>query len=306
MQVSTMLLTAALTVFGTQNMNAATDGAPAGLPCTVISNYSTDVPADLPAQQGGVLRTINVKAGDQVKKGDVIATVDDELEKLTLAASEQRLAMALAEAENDVNVRYAKAAAAVYKAKYEAVMEATDKVKDAYSRSDVATYLLQWQQYYLQTEQAIHEQNLAAMSVRVREAENELAKHEVARRQIKAPVDGVIEIVKVFEGVWVRAGDPIVQLVQMDKLKINSHFTYGPLTPADVRGKAVLVTVPLARGRVEQFKGVVDSVSSDFGSSGEIHIIVEVVNRRDETTGDWLLMPGMPGTMQIQGIHMTQ
>lgn len=303
MQVSTMLLTAALTVFGTQNMNAATDGAPAGLLCEVSANYQSMVPADLPAQQGGVLRTINVKVGDQVKKGDVIATVDDELEKLTLAASEQRLAMAHAEADNDVNVRYARAAAAVYKAKYLAVEEAVERTPDAFARTERASYLLQWQQYDLQTEQAIHEQNLAGMSVRVREAENELAKHEVARRQIKAPVEGVIEEVKVFEGDWVRAGDPIVRLVQMDKLKINSHFTYGPLTPADVRGKEVLVTVPLARGRVEQFKGIVDSVSSDFGSSGEIRIIVEVVNRRDETTNDWLLMPGMSGTMQIQGIH---
>ncbi len=305
MNVSTMLLTATLTMFGTQNMSAGADSPANSLSCQVVPVYDSEVPADLPAQQGGVLRTINVKAGDQVKKGDVLATVDDELEKLSLAVAEQRLAMARQEAENDVNIKYAQAAAKVYKYKYETVKEATEKVRDAFSKSDVATYLLQWEQYYLQTEQAIHEQNLAGMSVRVREAENKLAEHELARRQIKSPVDGVVEDVMVFEGDWVRAGDAVARLIQMDKLRINSYFIYGRLTPADVRGKDVIVEVQLARGQVGRFKGIVNSTSSDFGS-GEIKITVEVENRKDETTGDWLLMPGMKGTMQIPGVDLTQ
>jgi macrolide-specific efflux system membrane fusion protein len=305
MQVSAMLLTAALTMFGTQNMSAASEDSSPGLPCMVVAIYESDVPADLPAQQGGVLRSINVKVGDQVKPGDVLATVDDEQEKLSLAAAEERLAMAREEAGNDVNVKYAKAAAKVYQYKYETVKDAIDKVPDSFSKSDVVTYLLQWEQYYLQTEQAIHEQNLAKMSVRVREAENKLAQHDLERRQIKAPVEGVIEEVKVFEGNWVRAGEPVVRLIQMDRLKINAAFAYGPLTPADVRGKEALVTVNLARGQIERFKGVVNSTSSIYNSGGKIHITIEVFNRRDEATGDWLLMPGMDGTIQIPGVDLT-
>ncbi len=111
----------------------------------------------------------------------------------------------------------------------------------------------------------------------------------------------MIEEVKQLEGSWVRAGDPIVRLIQMDRLKINGRFNYGSLTPADVRGKPVVVTVPLARGQTGHFKGQVDSTSSDY-SAGQIAILVEVINQKDPQTGDWQLMPGMRGEMHIQGV----
>jgi multidrug resistance efflux pump len=299
MQISTMMLAAALTMFGTQNMSEAADGTPTILPnCTVDALHDSEVPADLPAQQGGTLRSIAARVGDYVKKGDILATVDDELEKLSLEVSKQRLVMAQEEADNDVNERYAKTAAMVHEYRYKMVEEAVQSVPDAYSKSEVMTYLLQAQQFVLQTEQAVHERGLALLSVRVREAEYELAKHELARRQIKAPVDGVIEEVKHVVGDWVRAGEPIVRLVQMDRLKINGSLHYDPLTPADVRGKDVTVTVNLARGRVGTFKGIVDSTGSVYGR-GEFDIVVEVTNERDPDSGDWLLMPGMTATIEI-------
>ncbi len=302
MQISTALLAAALTMFGTPNMSAAADGSTTIIPnCSVFAIHDSDVPADLPAQQGGVLRTINVKIGDQVKKGDVLATVDDQQEKLSVEVSLQRLVMAQEEAKNDVNERYARAAAGVYDYKCKMVEEAVQKVPDAYSYSEVMTYRLQARQYALQTEQAIHERHLASLAVRVREAEYELAKHELERRQIKAPVDGVIEDVYPVDGDWVRAGDPIVRLIKMDRLNIKGTFNYGQLTPGDVRGKDVIVRVPLARNQVGEFTGKVDSTGADFGS-GEIKIIAEVQNRTDPQTGEWLLMPGMRGEMEILNV----
>jgi macrolide-specific efflux system membrane fusion protein len=298
MQVSTMLLAAALAMFGTQNMSGGADQAPTILPnCTINAIHDAPVPADLPAQQGGTLKSIAVKVGDPVKKGDVLATVDDELEKLSLEVSRQRLVMAQEEADNDVNVRYADAAAGVHNYRYQMVMSAVDKVPDAYSKSEVMTYLLQANQFVLQKEQAEHEQNLARISVRVREAENKLAEHELARREIKAPVDGVIEEVKQVVGDWVRAGDPIVRLVQMDRLKINGSLPYDPLTPAAVRGKPVTVKVRLAGGREQAFAGRVDSTGSVYGR-GDFDIIVEVENQKG-ADGDWMLMPGMTATIEI-------
>lgn len=299
MQVSTLLLTAALTMFGTQNMSAAAGGSPTILPnCVVVAMHDSDVPADLPAQQGGVLRTINVKVGDQVKKGDVLATVDDDLKKLSLEAAKQRLVMAQEEAENDVNVRYADVASRVARFKYQTVVEAITKVPETFSKSEVMSYSLTVNPLVLQKEQAEHEQNLARLSVRVREAEYKLAEYELTRRNIKAPVDGVIEEVKQYEGDWVRAGDPIVRLVQIDRLKVNGSLPYGQLTPADVRGKPVTFTVKLVRGQVGRFDGRVDATGSDYGS-GEIRILVELINQKDPQSGDWLLMPGMRGDIQI-------
>ncbi len=297
MQVSTMMLAAALTMFGTQNMSAGADGDPTVLTgCLVEAMYDSFVPADLPAQQGGTLRSIAVKVGDHVEAGTVLATVDNELEKLSLVASQERLDMAKKEAENDVNIRYATVAAAVHKSHYDAVAEAVSNVPDSYSNAQVMTVLLQARQFLLQKEQAEHEQDLAGMSVRVREAESKLAEHELARREIKAPVAGVIEEVMPVVGDWVRAGDPIVQLVQMDRLRIKGALLYDPHTPASVRGKPVLVKVHLAGDSPNgpsEFTGIVDSAGSIIGRDGRFHISVEVENRKHPQTGDWLLMPGM-------------
>ncbi|MHB8898982.1 MAG: efflux RND transporter periplasmic adaptor subunit [Thermoguttaceae bacterium] len=303
MPISSLLLSAALSMFGTQNMAATASDSSTVVDCLVVAIHDSFVPADLPAQQGGVLRAIHVKVGDQVKKGDALATIDDEMEKLSLEVSKQRLVMAEAEAGNDVNVRYADVAGKVARYKYQTVVEAIAKVPETFSKSEVMTYSLTADQFVLQKEQAEHEQNLAKLSVRVREAEYKLAEQEMTRRQIKAPVDGVIEEVKVYEGDWVRAGDPIVRLVQMDRLKINASLRYGPLSPADVRGKPVVVTVELAHGQVGRFEGRVDSTGSDYGT-GEIDLIVEVINQKDPKSGDWLLMPNMKGQMQIQGIGL--
>lgn len=298
MQVSTMMLAAALTMFGTQNMSAVGAPAPTILPnCTVGAIHDSSVPADLPAQQGGTLRSIAVKVGDHVQKGDVLATVDNELEQLSLEVSKQRLVMAEEEAENDVNVRYADAAAGVHNYRYRMVRDAVERVPDAYSKSEVMTYLLQANQFVLQKEQAEHEQKLARLSVRVREAEYKLAEHELSRREIKAPVDGVVEDVKQVVGDWVRAGDPIVRLVQMDRLKINGSLPYDPLTPAAVRDKPVTVKVLLAGGREQAFAGRVDSTGSVYGR-GEFDIVVEVKNEKGPD-GDWMLMPGMTATIEI-------
>ena len=295
MQVSTMLLTAALTMFGTQNMSQSADSNPR-LRCDINAIHDSFVPADLPAQQGGTLRNIAVKVGDYVQKGDILATVDNELEKLSLDVSKQRLEMAEAEASNDVNVRYADKASGVANFKYQTVRSAIEDVPDSFSKSEVITYLLTAEQFLLQKEQAEHEQDLARMSVRVRQAEYELAKYELARREIKAPVSGVVEEVKPVVGDWVRAGDPVLRLIQLDRLKIESALPYNPLTPADVRGKPVSVWVPLAGGTVE-FNGTVEATGSDF-RRGEIRIIVEVENKKD-AKGDYMLMPGMKGEMEI-------
>jgi multidrug resistance efflux pump len=299
MQISAMMLTAALTMFGTQNMSQAGEDTPNVLRnCTVEAKHNSYVPADLPAQQGGTLLTIAVKVGDQVKKGDVLATVDNKLEMLQLDASKQRLAMAQEEAENDVNIRYSIIAHKVAEQEYLAVIEAVRSTRDAFTTTQVLKYSLSVDQLKLQREQAEHEQNLARMSVRVREAEYKLAEHELARRLIKAPVDGVVDDVDRVEGDWVRAGEPIVRLVKMDQLRIKGSLEYDPLTPADVRGKPVTVTVELARGKVHSFKGRVDSTGSLFGR-GEFEIEVEVENEKDPNTGDWLLMPGMTATVEI-------
>jgi len=298
MQLSSIVFAAALAAFGTQNMAPAAADDPGLLrDCVVTFIYDTQIPADLPAQQGGVIRSLNVKEGDHVAVDAILAQVDDAIERTNEEAAIARLDMANQEFSNDINVRYAKMASEVYKFRLKQAMEACEKVPDAYTFTELKVLELQYKQYMLQTEQAEHEQNLAGMSVRVREAEKKLASYELARRVVKSPVEGVVVEVFPRVGAWVRAGDPIARVVQLDRLRIEGYLQYGPISPADVDGKPVTVQVQLAKGQVGTFQGRIDSVDPIIEGGNRFRVRAEVINQK---LGEhWALMGGMIANMQI-------
>lgn len=298
MQIASVTLAAALAMFGTQNMAVPTEGDPGFLPdCLVTFIYDTNIPADLPAQQGGVITELLARENDQIAAGQVIARVDDSIERTNVEAAQARLEMAQEESENDVNVRYASAASEVHKYRLKQAMEANETVPDAYTFTELKVLELQWKQFTLQTEQAEHEQNLAAMSVRVREAEHQLAVHELQRREIKSPVDGFVVEVFPRKGAWVRAGDPVVRVVQLEKMRIEGYVTYGRLSPADVVGKPVTVSVPMLKGPEIQFQGKIDSADPIIEGGNRFRVRAEVVNQKIGQY--WALMGGMTANMQI-------
>ncbi|MDD4268295.1 MAG: HlyD family efflux transporter periplasmic adaptor subunit [Pirellulaceae bacterium] len=298
MQLASIVFAAALAAFGTQNMETAAADDPGLLrDCVVTFIYDTNIPADLPAQQGGVIRSVNVKEGDHVAVDAILAQVDDSIERTNEEASIARLEMAKEEWGNDINVRYAKMASEVYKFRLKQAMEASEKVPDAYTYTELKVLELQYRQYMLQTEQAEHEQNLAGMSVRVREAEKKLASYELGRRVIRSPVEGVVVEVFPRVGAWVRAGDPIARVVQLDRLRIEGYLQYGPISPADVDGKPVTVQVQLAKGQVGTFQGRIDSIDPIIEGGNRFRVRAEVINQK---IGEhWALMGGMIANMQI-------
>ncbi|MDD4787178.1 MAG: HlyD family efflux transporter periplasmic adaptor subunit [Pirellulales bacterium] len=244
-----------------------------------------------------MIRSVNVKEGDHVAVDAILAQVDDSIERTNEEASIARLEMAKEEWGNDINVRYAKMASEVYKFRLKQAMEASEKVPDAYTYTELKVLELQYRQYMLQTEQAEHEQNLAGMSVRVREAEKKLASYELGRRVIRSPVEGVVVEVFPRVGAWVRAGDPIARVVQLDRLRIEGYLQYGPISPADVDGKPVTVQVQLAKGQVGTFQGRIDSIDPIIEGGNRFRVRAEVINQK---IGEhWALMGGMIANMQI-------
>ena len=78
--------------------------------------------AEVPAQEEGVLYELAVREGTRVSKGQMLGRVSDRAEQFRkqLAASAYRAAKE--KSENDINVRYATAAAKVAEAAYDAAL----------------------------------------------------------------------------------------------------------------------------------------------------------------------------------------
>jgi macrolide-specific efflux system membrane fusion protein len=320
MQPSTIALAAALALSGFQ-------GGPPNGPvvlenCVVGAIEDIDLPADLPAQEAGVLMELQtprldaagqpvldngqpvydkVVEGMQVTQGQVLGRVDDRLARKNEEVARYRLQVAQQEAGNDVSIRYAQKTAEVAKATYDASEEVNLKAAKTIPRIELLRQYLQWEQAGLQTEQAQHEFGIAKVSVNVQQAQLDAAILDVNRREIRSPLDGVIEEVYPREGEWLRPGDPILRIVRMNRLRVEGRLEYSRFSPASVDGQPVVVTAILPGERVAtQFPGHIVFASSRMEADGRFKVRAEVDNRKDETTGHWRLLPGLKATMEIQ------
>ena len=131
----------------------------------------------------------------------------------------------------------------------------------------------------------------------VHQAEVDAADIALARRQIVSPVDG--EVVTVFHErqEWVSAGEPVLQVVRMDRLRVEGFVLASEVNVSEIAGGNVVVDVQLARGRKERFAGKVVFISPLVTSGGKYRVRAEVENRREQN--QWLLRPGMNAMMTV-------
>lgn len=274
--------------------------SPRPAPSAVLSRCLVSLldEAEVPAQEAGVLLTVRAREGQPVAEGDVLAQIDDAPAKIDRRVAELQLAVAQEKADNDINVRYARAAADVAKAEYESAVESNRKFPGTVPRTQVDRLRLTWRRSTLQIEQSQHDLKISELEARVRQAELEAAQARVARRQIRSPLEG--EVVKCYRhaGEWVKPGDRVFHVVRMDRLRIEGFLSQSQYAPWQVKGQPVQVKVRLAGGRPAQFTGRIYFVSPLVQAGGEYRICAEVVNRKPE--GDWLLRAGQLAEMTIQ------
>lgn len=253
---------------------------------------------EVPAQEEGSLMDIMVHEGQQVTKEEVLAQIDDRKVRMAENVARYELEAAKAEAENNVNVRYAQAAADVAGAEYQQAMDANRKMPNTHPQAELRRLLLEHRKFSLQIEQSEHELNLAGLTTKVKEAQFEAASTDVDRRKIRAPIDGIV--VKRYRrvGEWVRPGDPLLRLVRADRLRIEGYLDATKISPAEVADQPVTIAVALPNGRRESFPGKIVFVSPLVEAGMQFLVHAEVTNRQEN--GYWLLRPGLPADMTIQ------
>ena len=109
----------------------------------------------------------------------------------------------------------------------------------------------------------------AHAALRVAEAEATLSREMLSRTRIEAPMSGWIGPRLVSPGAYVRAGDAIAELAQMDRLEV--HFSMPErYIPQIKRGAEVLVSAPAypgedVRGKIDVVDPVVDPRTRNVG-----------------------------------------
>jgi multidrug efflux pump subunit AcrA (membrane-fusion protein) len=265
--------------------------------------------AKVPAQEAGILVELDAREGQQVKAGELLGRVDDA--QIVLAEKVARLKLNVAEekATNDIDVRYAKAAADVSKAEYEQALRLNEKTAGTITDTEVRRLLLTARRAVLAIEQAELDLRVAGLESQVQQGEVAAAAEGVRRRKITSPLDGEVVEVSRHVGEWVQPGDPVVHIVRMDRLRIeglvNSQDRIGRdgrvvargHDRTEVVGRPVSLTVDLAAGRRASFRGKVVFVNPMDEAGGQYRVWAEVENRK--VGGQWLLSPGHMAEMTI-------
>lgn len=208
----------------------------------------------------GIVATVRVQEGDYVQKGEELATLDSDLHQVMLAiAAEQMKAVGrLQAAQSELSVK---------EQRLEKLIQLRDEgnarqeeVERTQADVEIATSQVE----------AIHEE------LKVRKLEHERARLQLARRTIRAPLDGVITKSLKAEGEFVAPNDPVLfTIASLDPILANHSLPSKQISAFRV-GQNVEVTIETSGRRVQ---GVVEMISpvTDAGS-GTVPIKIRIAN----------------------------
>lgn len=255
--------------------------------------------AKLSAGEAGLLIDVDVKAGDRVTVGQVIARINDDQPQMAKLRAQAEHDQAIAKSKSDVDVRYAQKAQAVAQKASEKAEQSHKSVPGSVTDVERDRLRLEWEKSGLQIEQAQLERQLSDLAAKVKGAEVETAEIEIRRRLVTAPLDGEVVDVQGHKGEWMQVGAPLAHIVRTDKLRVEGYVDAARWDPEQVRGRPVTVVVPVANDRTEKFEGRISFVSPLVESGGDYRVFAEVANRRANGSGEWLLRAGQTATMTI-------
>lgn len=263
--------------------------------CTV--SFIDDI--KLPAQENGVIKSLNVKEGQYIPSGKTVGRIDDELYQRMLEQAELRYAIAK-EAATD-----ATAVLAAEKKYKVADIEARKTIRLAQngskSESDRMMAVYSKEIASLEHEKAQREKDKAYGEARLELARLNEVQSRIRRHTLKSEFDAyVVEIFKKPQE-YVQSGDEVMRLARMDKLWVQGIVNIEDLNPNEVVDRPVTVTVNLARGQTAAFKGKITYVALERQSLKSYMVKAEIMNR--PAGAHWLLQPLSSVQMRI---HLDQ
>ena len=233
--------------------------------------------AEVASKIAGVLESVKVKEGDLVKEGQLLAQLDDEVEKTIVEPCEKN-------ASNDVEIRYALKNSEYEYGKYEEVLKARKVDEKAVSEIEVRKAKLAAEKGRLQIEQAQHRFAVALLNAKQARARLNLYR-------VHAPFDGIVTKVFKSKGEGVRQADPIVEIVNTDEACVEGYINADDLGKVK-RGTVVRIELENQKPLEGRIVFIDVNIQPD---TGKVRIWADVANRDD------LLRAGQTVTMVIGG-----
>ncbi len=249
--------------------------------------------AEVSSREPGLLASMNVREGQAVEEGALLAKLDDSEAVLARKKVALELDIAKKQAASDVKIRYAKKSYEVAASEEKRALEAVEKFRRSVSQSELDQLRLAKEKAELEVEQATEDQEVSRLTVRSKENEVETASNNIERRRVLAPLSGVVVQIKRRRGEWVQLGDPILRILRTDHLRAEAFLNSRDVT-GDLVGRTVTLVVDLPGAPKSSFPGKLTFVSPEVNPvNGQFRVWAEIENSQQR------LRAGLQGSMMI-------
>ncbi len=205
----------------------------------------------------GVLRTVEVKKGDLVSKGQLVATLESELEEAALQIAQARAGLKSTVASRAARLQHDRRKLERAEELHARSVISHDEREDAEVEATIAEHELA---------EAREQQRLAKLEVKRARALLEL-------RRVRSPIDGVVVNRYLSPGEFAKA-QPILKLAQIDPLKVEVVLPTAMYGRVDVQtGAEVFPEQPVEgtyRAVVTVAERVIDAASGTFAVELEL------------------------------------
>lgn len=288
--LSALLLTGPFDRPQARSTSGATSGPPASAELQMSQVFLIhDVPAA--AQETGLLEELLVEEGAEVKRGQLLARIDDRQAVLEKEAAERQREAAMTKATNDTDVQFAIKSYELAKTEWADSVRINGRSPGTVGVSEIRRLALARDRAELQIMKSQLDMKVAKLNADTHQAAVDAAEEKIRRRRITAPFDGVVIDIQKQQKQWVTAGEAVMRVVRLDRLRVDGLVNAAELDANEVDGKQVSVFVTLARGRTAKLQGRIVFTNQLIQAGNRFRVRAEVENRRGPD-GQWLLQPG--------------
>jgi multidrug efflux pump subunit AcrA (membrane-fusion protein) len=162
-----------------------------------------------------------VSEGDFVQQDQVIGNIDDRAVRLQQERSRVATEIAKIKQGSDIDLLLAEKRAAVAKNELERAEAANLRIAKTYPPKEIDRLRLVYDTALLEIERARHDQRLLQLEVDMMENDQRITDQLVERHRIVSPVSGMVVSVSKRRGEWVEPGTELLQIVNLDRLRIE-------------------------------------------------------------------------------------
>jgi multidrug resistance efflux pump len=190
---------------------------------------------ELPAEDDGKISELLVKEEAVVTKGQVLGQLDVTETEIQKRIAESRLAVAAEKATNDAELQVARKLIDLAKAEFEESVAINRRAAGTIPETTLRRQRVTWEKAVLDALAAEMAFKIAGLQRDEELAQIDAVENRLQRRSIRAPFDGVVVKLYRQQSEWVRAGEPILRLVRMDRLRVEGFVNANLVAPHQLK-----------------------------------------------------------------------